>query len=89
MNHAGRFGKTKMPGSARNLSAPRVAGSSSCPSASELKRVYIALHAHLLQHIELMDTDFLTDLQSWLQHVAGQEGVDVGDHAAWEGWLHS
>ena len=57
--------------------------------ASELKRVYIALHAHLLQHTELMDTDFLTDLQSWLQHVAGQEGVDVGDHAAWERWLHS
>ena len=38
---------------------------------------------------ELMDTDFLTDLQAWLQHVAGQEGVDVGDHAAWDRWLHS
>ena len=36
-----------------------------------------------------MDTDFITDLQSWLQHVAGQEGVDVGDHAAWDRWLHS
>lgn len=57
--------------------------------ASELKRVYIALHTHLLEHPELMDTDFLTDLQSWLQHVAGQEGVDVSNHAAWDRWLHS
>ena len=56
--------------------------------ASELKRVYIALHTHLLEHPELMDTDFLTDLQSWLQHVAGQEGVDVSNHAAWARWLH-
>ena len=57
--------------------------------ASELKRVYVALHANLLQHPELMDTDFLTDLQSWLQHVAGQDGVDVRDHAAWDRWLRS
>ncbi len=56
--------------------------------ASELKLVYIALHAHLLEHPELMDTDFLTDLQAWLQQIAGQEGVDVGDHAAWERWLN-
>jgi hypothetical protein len=56
---------------------------------SELKPVYIALHAHLLDHPELMDTDFLTELQSWLQHVAGQQGIDVGDHGAWDRWLRS
>ena len=39
-----------------------------------------------MDHIELMDTDFFTDLQSWLQHVAAQQGVDV-DHAAWDAWL--
>lgn len=55
--------------------------------ASELKLVYIALHGSLLQNVELMDTDFITDLQSWLQHIAGQEGVDVGNHAAWDRWL--
>lgn len=56
---------------------------------SELKIVYNTLHAHLLQHIELMDTQFITDLQSWLQHVAGQQGVDVSDHSAWAHWLRS
>jgi len=56
---------------------------------SELKIVYITLHAHLLEHEELMDTDFITDLQSWLQHVAGQQGIDVGNHAAWDRWLRS
>ncbi len=53
----------------------------------ELKVVYRALHAHLMDHIELMDTDFFTDLQSWLQHVAAQQGVDVSVHADWDAWL--
>ncbi len=53
----------------------------------ELKLVYTSLHAHLLEHVELMDTDFITDLQTWLQHVAAQQGVDVGNHAAWDQWL--
>jgi hypothetical protein len=54
---------------------------------AELKVVYRALHQHLLQHPELMDTDFLSQLQRWLQTVAAQQGVDVGDHAAWAAWL--
>jgi hypothetical protein len=54
---------------------------------SELKTVYGALHAHLLEHPQLLDTDFLADLQRWLQHAAGQQGVDVSDHAAWARWL--
>jgi hypothetical protein len=53
----------------------------------ELKLVYRTLHAHLMEHIELMETDFLTLLQSWLQYRAGQEGVDVADHAQWDAWL--
>ena len=56
---------------------------------SELKLVYTTLHAHLLEHVELMDTQFFTDLQSWLQHVATQQGVDVSDHGAWAQWLRS
>lgn len=54
---------------------------------SELKVVYRSLHAHLMDHVELMDTDFFTDLQAWLQQVAAQQGVDVSDHAAWDAWL--
>ena len=54
---------------------------------SELKLVYRVLHQHLMEHLELMDTAFLTDLQRWLQGVAGQQGVDISDHAAWDAWL--
>lgn len=54
---------------------------------SELKLVYRTLHAHLMEHFELMETDFLTDLQRWLQYRAGEDGVDVADHAQWDAWL--
>lgn len=54
---------------------------------AELRVVYRSLHAHLMDHVELMDTDFFTDLQAWLQYVAAQQGVDVSDHAAWDAWL--
>ena|GEM_PF-5085425 len=79
---------TPAPRRVEGLRYPRVMLRFAQFPASELKLVYISLHAHLLEHVELMDTDFITDLQSWLQHVAGQEGVDVSDHAAWERWLH-
>lgn len=36
-------------------------------SVSELKLVYRILHKNLATHIELMDADFLSDLQSLLQ----------------------
>ncbi len=54
---------------------------------SELKVVYRALHANLMEHLDLMDGDFLQDLQTWLQSIAGQQGVDIGDHAQWDAWL--
>ena len=54
---------------------------------AELKLVYRVLHRHLLEHTELMDTDFFTDLQRWLQTVAGRQGVDVSDHSQWDAWL--
>lgn len=53
----------------------------------ELKLVYRALHQHLMEHVELMDTAFFEDLQAWLQQIAGAQGVDVSDHAAWDAWL--
>lgn len=56
-------------------------------SVNELKLVYRILHKNLPNHIELMDAEFLSDLQSLLQQRATQDGVDVGDHGAWDSWL--
>lgn len=54
---------------------------------SDLKLVFRVLHAHLTEHLELMDSEFFTDLQKRLQAVATRDGVDVTDHAAWGAWL--
>ncbi|MEM9490527.1 MAG: hypothetical protein AAGC55_15375 [Myxococcota bacterium] len=56
-------------------------------SVAEMKLVYRVLHSNLSQHIELMDCDFLDHLQSELQQRARADGVDIGDHAAWDEWL--
>lgn len=53
----------------------------------ELKLVYRVLHAHLTDHLELMDTQFLIDLQSFLQQRARADGVDPSHHSAWDEWL--
>ena len=49
---------------------------------SELKLVYRVLHGSLMQHLELMDADFLGDLQSYLRARAADDGVDTSDHGA-------
>ncbi len=54
---------------------------------TELKQVYRVLHLHLMEHPELMDGDFLQSLQTYLQDIAAQQGVDVGHHAQWNRWL--
>ncbi|RMG15046.1 MAG: hypothetical protein D6731_09295 [Planctomycetota bacterium] len=54
---------------------------------AELKAVYRVLHGQLRAHLELLDSDLLSDLQTYLQELARTEGVDVSDHAAWEDWL--
>jgi hypothetical protein len=53
----------------------------------ECKLIYRVLHRHLAEHPELMDTQFLDDLQRQLQAKATAEGVDVADHGAWDEWL--
>ena len=53
----------------------------------ELKLVYRILHRSLMEHMELMDSDFLEGLQTWLQFRAGRDGVDIADHAQWDAWL--
>ena len=54
---------------------------------NELKLVYQILHKNLLSNMDLMDAEFLQAMQSWLQYRAGQDGVDVSDHAQWDAWL--
>lgn len=53
----------------------------------ELKLVYRVLHQHLAEHPELMDTDFLIELQNYLQRRAIAEKVDIADHSKWDEWI--
>src|SRR5205085_8582638 len=54
---------------------------------AEQKLVYRLLHRQLSDFPELMDGEFLLDLQRALQRRAQAEGVDVADHGAWDEWL--
>jgi len=54
---------------------------------TELKAIFRILQSQLLSHPELMDSDFLTDLQRHLQKLAQENGVDVSDHGQWATWL--
>ena len=53
----------------------------------ELKLIYRILHQHLADHPELMDTDFLLELQNYLQRRAIAEKVDISDHGKWDAWI--
>lgn|GEM_PF-2414806 len=55
--------------------------------ATDLKLIYRSLHGSLMDNIELMDSEFLQELQSWLRSVASSQGVDTSDHAQWDRWL--
>ena len=55
---------------------------------TDLKRIYRSLHKQLQEDFELMDSEILLDLQTWLQAKAGTEGVDVSIHAQWAAWLN-
>ena len=54
---------------------------------ADLKVVYLALHDGLKRHPELMESDFLSELQTFLHQCATAAGIDGTDHAAWEAWL--
>ena len=56
-------------------------------NATDLKLIYRTLHASLMDDIELMDSEFLHELQSWLRSVARADGIDTSDHAQWDAWL--
>ena len=55
---------------------------------TDLKHIYRTLHKQLQEDFELMDSEILLDLQTWLQTKAGTEGVDVSIHAQWAAWLN-
>lgn len=54
---------------------------------SELKLLYRVLHGQIRNHLDLMDSRFFLELQNHLQKTAQSQGVDVGDHGAWDTWL--
>jgi hypothetical protein len=56
-------------------------------SLHDLKLVYRHLHQSLSRAPELMDCDFLLELQEFLHQTAVQEGVDTTDHGQWDSWL--
>jgi hypothetical protein len=55
---------------------------------TELKLIYRILHTQLPANPELMDSELLQDLQTYLQTKAREEGVDVSLHAQWAAWLN-
>ena len=55
---------------------------------SELKLIYRLLHTQIQSHMELMDSQLLQDLQTYLQQQAKGDGIDVSLHAQWSAWLN-
>jgi hypothetical protein len=55
---------------------------------TDLKRIFRTLHGQLQKDFDLMDSELLHDLQTWLQAKASNEGVDVSIHAQWAAWLN-
>ena len=53
----------------------------------ELKLIYRVLHQSLGDFPELLDSDFLEDLQDFLHQQARADGVDGTDHGQWDRWL--
>jgi len=54
---------------------------------SEAKLIYTTLHENLKIHPELIDTNFMIQLQTYLQQEAKRENIDISDHSEWEKWL--
>ena len=54
---------------------------------AELRLVYRSLHRQLAHDLELLDCDFLGELQRFLHEAARADGVDTSHHAAWDAWL--
>jgi hypothetical protein len=55
----------------------------------ELKLIYRLLHAQLPQQPQLLDSELMQELQTYLQQQAANDGVDVSHHAQWARWLET
>lgn len=55
----------------------------------ELKLVYRLLHSQLPEHMALIDSQLLHDLQTYLQQQASKDGIDVSLHSEWAAWLNN
>ncbi|MBI5863581.1 MAG: hypothetical protein HZB38_03550 [Planctomycetes bacterium] len=58
-------------------------------SLDQLKRIYVALFAHLRQAPldDLDEDDLLLRIQTYLQRKAREAGVDATDHAQWDAFV--
>lgn len=56
---------------------------------AELKLIYRILHGQLPQHPQLIDSELLQELQTYLQSCASQDGIDISHHAQWARWLEA
>ena len=55
---------------------------------AELKTIYHTLQQGISLKPELMDSDLLQDLQTYLQKQAKLDGIDISLHAQWATWLN-
>jgi len=58
-------------------------------NTDELKLIYRLLQQQISEHMALMDSELLHDLQSQLQQQARENGIDVSLHSEWANWLNS
>ena len=56
---------------------------------ADLKLIYQLLHERLPSDPGLTDSELLHDLQTYLQQMASQDGIDVSLHAQWSSWLNN
>lgn len=55
----------------------------------ELKLVYLTLYNSILKTPELIDLEFMSDLQKYLQGKTEKIGLDPLDHDTWINWLNN
>lgn len=55
---------------------------------AELKQIYTTLQKNILNVPVLMDSQFLMQLQTFLQQQALEDGQDPTNHAEWAAWLN-
>ena len=56
-------------------------------SLDDLKLVYRILHRNLNANPDIMDSEFLIELQNFLHEQARADGVDTSIHGDWDNWL--